>query len=147
MRPTAPRNLAALLTAALLLPGCVPADTPPQLVFTPGAPVMVTERTFSGDFFAVTIPAGWRTVTAPAENPTFVTFVSPDDAALIYLTLAADDEPPVLSTVASDAQTVIRDGSRVCRGMCRPLYAALVVESGQRDAYEPVFTELIASIR
>lgn len=149
MRPTAPRNrrLTALLGAALLLAACVPAATPPQLAFTPGAPVMVTDRTFSGEFFAVTIPAGWRTVTAPAENPVFVTFVAPDADALIYLTLEADAEPPALAGIAPDAQTVIRDGSRACRGMCRPLVAALVTASDRRDAYEPIFRELIASVR
>jgi hypothetical protein len=31
--------------------------------------------------------------------------------------------------------------------MCRPLYAALVTASDRRDAYEPIFRELIASIR
>lgn len=86
----------ALMWAALwLLAGCVPATVPPQLSYTPGAPVTVTEREYSAGGFQVRYPRGWRVITSAADAPLSVIFVSPtDDALLMVSTAPIGEDPP-----------------------------------------------------
>lgn len=76
-----------LVLPLLLLAACVPAQTPPQLQHTAGAPVIITETHYQTGLFSVRYPAGWRVVKAdPAGFPVTVVFVSPDNLSTITLT-------------------------------------------------------------
>lgn len=78
----------------LISVGCVPATTPPQLAFTPGAPVQLINDLYVTAEFAVERPNGWRVITSAATSPRSVIFVSPDDTALILISVAGIGEPP-----------------------------------------------------
>jgi hypothetical protein len=70
----------------LLVAACgpiVPATTPPQLKFTPGPAVVVTDRTYETRAFTVRYPSGWRVVTGAADQPISVVFVAPDEVSTI----------------------------------------------------------------
>lgn len=76
----------------LLLASCgsiVPATTPPQLAFTPGPPVVVTDRVYETADFTARYPSGWRIVTSAADEPTSVVFVGLDEQATITLMVGA----------------------------------------------------------
>lgn len=130
-----------------MIGGCVPADVPPQLAFTAGPPVQVTDQTYSTELFTVDYPAGWRIITAPAESPDFVTFAAPDDRAVIILSLETIESLPALADVPADRVETFSDGARVCRGMCRVLNAALVTDRDNLTAYRAVFDKLLQSAR
>jgi len=83
-----------LWLALLMLGACVPASPPPQLGYTPGAPVTVTEQQVRNSAFTVTRPAGWRLITSAAGEPPTVIFVSPDDTALVMISAEAIEDPP-----------------------------------------------------
>lgn len=82
---------AYLLGLVLLISACapiVPATTPPQLDFTPGAEVVVTDKSFDAGAFRVDYPAGWRIVktSIAADAQLQVVFVAPDGNSRITLT-------------------------------------------------------------
>lgn len=88
---------------------CTPAETPEQLRFTPGAPVVVTQNTFMTDEFSLRYPDGWRIVTGPADAPQAFTFVSPDNCAIILVAVGSAE--PIISQDCPDAdfQTIHRE--------------------------------------
>jgi len=69
----------------VLLAACIPAETPPQLAYTPGPAVVVTDRVYESSVFTVRYPSGWRVVTGAADAPPSVVFVAPDEVSTITL--------------------------------------------------------------
>jgi hypothetical protein len=86
------------LIAALLLAGCVPATPPPHLVNTPGAPVIVDGDRVITAAFRARAPAGWRIILGAASAPPAVIFAAPDNCALIAVSAAPIDAPPLPKT-------------------------------------------------
>ncbi len=128
------------MTCAGLCAGCVPADVPPQLAFTPGPAVIVDAARYQSTFLSVRVPQGWRIVTAPAEQPDFVIFVAPDNDALMQFSARPIDPAPVLNTIPQEQQntfTATRNG----------LYALLVCESTACDRFAPLFKAVVESLQ
>lgn len=112
------RRVSIALLALLCLTGCASTARPPQLDYTPGPPVRVTDTTYTTQTFTVVYPAGWRVITPAADAPAGGIFVAPDDRALIALSVAPFDTPPTLGGLPPDAQhieqrTVALDGVTV----------------------------------
>lgn len=82
--------------------GCgalVPAKLPPQLENTPGAPATITDRHFSTAAFSLVYPDGWIVITSPANTMPWGVFISPDETAVIVVSVEPLDplpQPPVL---------------------------------------------------
>ena len=68
-----------------------PADLPPQLEYTPGPFVIVTDQTYDAGVFTVRYPLGWQVITPATFNTPWVVFQSPDETAVIVLALDVDD--------------------------------------------------------
>lgn len=103
------RRRAAILACILLLAAaCVAAQTPAHLTSTPGAWVSVADDTVTTALFSVRYPSSWRVITSPAEAPPAVTFVSPDNCALILVS-SASAEAPVSPSCDKATQTLARD--------------------------------------
>lgn len=101
----------AVVGLMLALVACgpiVPAQTPPQLAHTPGAPIVIDEQWLSTDDFRLQYPAGWRVVKLNVTgSPLEIVFAGPDDSLLIRLNrLAASDknqpDTAILSLVVRD---------------------------------------------
>lgn len=87
--------------------GCVPAQVvPPQLAYTPGAPVIVTENFVTLAETQIAYPAGWRVITSAAESSPYLTFVPPQADALIFVSTTAEVEPPQIPAVAPGQQRI-----------------------------------------
>jgi hypothetical protein len=97
-----------MLILAISICACTPAETPEQLSFTPGAPFIVTENTFTTNDFSLRYPDGWRIVTGPADAPQVITFVSPDNCAIILVAIGSTE--PITSPDCADVnfQTIHR---------------------------------------
>jgi hypothetical protein len=124
-----------------LIAACVPhipATIPPQLQHTPGAFVVVDERTYDAGVFRVVYPSGWRIVkSSVASAPMEVIFVSPDDA--MTLQVYAADCPTAEETPDPAWIDLYRTAARAC------LYGHAPAE---REAeFMPIFEQVAASIR
>ena len=85
----------------------VPANTPPQLDNTPGAFVVIDDRTFSADEFTVVYPSDWRIVKLnEAINPLWVALISPDNELEIHLSLRQVSPDPIRTRRISDDMQV-----------------------------------------
>jgi hypothetical protein len=77
------------LLTLLLIAACtplIPATTPPQLEFTPGAFITVDDEVVDAGFFRVNYPDGWRIVkTSIAAAPLEIVFASPDNSMTIHI--------------------------------------------------------------
>jgi len=76
-----------VIVLSFLLGACapiVPATTPPQLKHTPGAVVVVTNKTVDAGVFQVDYPQSWRIVKTSIAATPFIqlVFVAPDDSAI-----------------------------------------------------------------
>lgn len=109
------RRKLRLMWLFILVVGCVPVHTPPQLESTPGVPVVVRQDAVDFGAFEVRYPAGWRVITGAADQPQNVILVSPDDEALILVTLDPAQQPPMLSSnpVSQDHNNVNSAGSPI----------------------------------
>lgn len=129
-----------LLFAVIILGACapiVPATTPPQLEFTPGAFVTVTDETFDAGSFVVDYPSSWRVVKSSIAEAEYiqVVFVAPDesDITLTEVETASDSTNP-------DEQFITLDNDVVVHVLVKP--------SDDVDAHFTDLSEqLIASIR
>jgi hypothetical protein len=136
-------RLHAFLFAGALLAGCVPARVPPNLDDTPGPPVQVIDGTFETPLFAGNYPPGWRTITSPAGEPSFLIFVAPDNCALIQVSALVERAVPDLTGECEgslrriDAQAVVGETTVYLSG------AAL--ESGGAD-FEATFEQVTHSL-
>lgn len=134
------RLKALLLAVCIAGAACVPADVPPQLEFTAGAPFVVDDDRYESAFFSVRVPQGWRIVSAPAEQPDFVIFVAPDDNALMQFSVRPIDPTPALATIPTTQQNLYsatHDG----------IYGVLVSDSEQADTFTALFESTLASLR
>jgi hypothetical protein len=130
-----------LLVVVLLVAACVPAKTPPQLEFTPGAYARVDDMTYDAGVFRVDYPGGWRIVKNNiAAAPMSVVFVSPDESMTITVQVGALEN----TRFDGDWQTEIE--TRTVEG------GALVTLIGrapaeQWDAFQQVFQRVVESVR
>lgn len=133
-----------MLFAALWLAACIPAQTPPQLAHTPGAPVVVAGSRVKTTAFAVDAPPGWRIITSPAALPPFIIFAAPDGCALI--TLAAEPiEPPQPANCPTDA-TPTQQTRTVRLDNGTPVYVSLSESSTDAEPMLPIFESVIESL-
>jgi len=133
----------SLWLIALLFSACTPAQTPPILDATPGAAVVVTADTYRSDLFSVRYPAGWRVITSQAGDPPTVTFVSPDNCALIVVSANPLTEPPE-SNACSD-QTVRSAARNLTLGSAQ-IAVAGSAPTDQFDTFLTQFDQVAASI-
>lgn len=127
----------------MLLVGCgplVPATTPPQLAFTPGPPVVVTERVLETADFTVSYPAGWRVVTGAADQPSSAVLVAPDETATIRLQVGILDN----ETFADNLQTDIR-AVTLANGLTVTAVGRASAENW--NLFLPVFEAVIQSLQ
>jgi hypothetical protein len=88
----------------------VPATTPPQLDFTPGPTVVISDNAYETGDFSVRYPVGWRIVTGAADQPTQVVFVAPDEISTITVQTGTLDNAPFDDTLMTDIRAVSLDG-------------------------------------
>lgn len=84
--------------------GCIPVRTPPQLAYTPGAPVVVTDETVEFNGIRIPYPPGWRVLTPAASSPPQVIFAAPGADALLLIATQPDVQPPPLPGIPPDQQ-------------------------------------------
>ena len=123
----------------MLFSGCIPAQTPPQLAFTPGAPAVITDELFTNSAFSVRYPTGWRVVTGAADAPPSVTFVAADDVTTITLSTAAPGEPERDPTFRVETRLLALEGLRV--------YVVARVPVQDWPRFQPTFERLLASVQ
>jgi len=126
------------------LAACIPATTPPQLDYTPGAPVTVTDDRITTTAFTVTRPDGWRVITSAADAPLMLILVSPDDAALMVLSTDGIGEPPRPTNI--DPADTLRDFTdQIALGdVTVSVYA--VAPSAQWDNVENIMQNVMDSL-
>ena len=83
------------LLALIALAGCgtlLPADPPPQLVHTPGAPIVVSETRIDAGIFELAYPRDWRVVklNEAKGGGLHLMFVAPDGGSVRLRQVAAD---------------------------------------------------------
>lgn len=120
----------------------VPAQSPPQLSHTPGAPISITDNQIDAGWFTLDYPDGWRVVTSIALEPLELVLVSPDDAMVINIYTRSSCAIP---DVTPEPETYWRDE---CRGDSG---GQNVHVSGRPDTefqaiYDPIFDAVIRSI-
>jgi hypothetical protein len=132
--------------ALFLLVGaaCVPATTPPQLGFTPGAPVVVTAGRIETEQFSVMRPDGWRVITSAADAPLTVIFVSPDDDALILLSTAGIGQPPSPTNI--EPNTTLHDATEQVYINDLTVSVYTVAPSAQWDAIAEITQRVVGSL-
>ena len=130
------------VVAFLFLAACapiVPATTPPQLAFTPGPPVVVTNRVYETVDFTVRYPSGWRIVTSAADQPTSVVFVGLDEQATITLRVGALDDASFDKTQMTDIRTVTLKSGKIVTAIGR-------APAGLWQTFLPIYEAVVASI-
>lgn len=133
-----------LLIMTLLLAGCgalVPAQTPPQLAQTPGAPVQISAGKILTMQFTVQAPPAWRVITSASIDPITLILAAPDNAALIVVSAQQIVRPPRPQT---DAALRILHQMRQFTGTAVYVYAAAPADEWSRFA--PLVMALLASI-
>lgn len=88
------RCLAILFLFAAACSPLAPAVTPPQIQYTPGAFVTLSETRFDAGIYQLDYPANWRVVklsTADTRNLR-VAFVAPDNSAVTLTQVENTDE-------------------------------------------------------
>jgi hypothetical protein len=123
----------------LLFSACIPAQTPPQLAFTPGAPASITDELFTNSAFSVRYPSGWRVVTGAADAPPSVTFVAADEVSTITLQTNPPDEPERDPAYRIESRTLSLEGMQVY------VMARVPVQDWPR--FQSIFERLLASVR
>ena len=64
---------------------CVPAIVPPQLTYTPGPTVRLSDLVYESAQFRVRYPPGWRVITSAASSTATVIFAAAEGDALIMV--------------------------------------------------------------
>jgi hypothetical protein len=135
---------AFVLCFSMLLSACgrlvPPATTPPQLHFTPGAPVAVTDRLYETSAFTVRYPTGWRVVTAAANQPISVVFVAPDEVSTITLQVGELNN----ATFDPKFKTDVRD-IHLANGTLITAIGRAPADSW--ETFAPVFEAVVASVK
>ncbi|MBZ0278474.1 MAG: hypothetical protein K8I60_20165 [Anaerolineae bacterium] len=136
-------RLCVLGSMLLLLVGCgplVPATTPPQLAFTPGPPVVVTDRVLETAEFTVHYPAGWRVVTGAADQPSSAVLVAPDETATIQIQVGALQNEMFTDNLQTDIRAVT-----LANGL--PVTAVGRASAEHWGRFLPVFEAVILSLQ
>lgn len=139
MRVTSGLLLLLLVSGA----ACVPAQTPPQLMFTPGPPLMITDHQVNFGSFRLTYPTDWRVITGAAEDSPAVILAAPEDAALITITLREQATPPQLISIPTDLQVTMQY-QPVVAGIKVTFW--LVTDQAHISEFRLVLQQVIASI-
>ncbi|MEM6281327.1 MAG: hypothetical protein AAF787_03965 [Chloroflexota bacterium] len=134
----------SLIWCVLLLAACIPATAPPQLEYTPGPPVVVTDGRIQTAAFSVERPDGWRVITSAADAPLTLILVAPDDAALIVLATDGIGEPPRPTSI--DPEDTLRDSTEQVRVGDVDVSVYAVGPSAQWDALQVATRRLVASL-
>ena len=87
--------MALALLALFALAGCgtlLPAEPPPQLAHTPGAPIIVSETRIDAGIFQLAYPRDWRVVklNEAGGGGLHLMFVAPDGGSVRLQQVAAD---------------------------------------------------------
>ena len=87
--------MALAFFALIFLAGCgalPPADTPPQLAHTPGAPIVVSESRIDAGIFQLAYPPDWRVVklNEAGGGGLHLMFVAPDGGSVRLRQVDAD---------------------------------------------------------
>jgi hypothetical protein len=159
MHPTAPRNhfqrrernvsndKFSLRSLQLILlffaASCIPAQEVPAILSqTPGAPVIVTDDTYTSTVFSTRYPSGWRVITSPANAPPFVTFASPDNCLIIVVSV----EPIDLPAPSGCTDQIHQKESRTLTFGDQTIYAAASAPQSAWDDLAPLFERTLVSI-
>ena len=137
------RNTLLSVLILSIVAACVPATLPPQLAFTPGPGVRVTDRVYDLGHFAVTYPPQWTVVTSAAGDPVHVIFAAPAGDALIELGEAVGTAPPPAGyngPLQSETRSIRLDDGVSVR-------AILNAPPDKWALYEPVFESVMQSMR
>ncbi len=132
-----------LLTAAC--GQLVPVETPPQLEYTPGPPVIVTRSTYDAGPFFVEYPVGWRVITPAAFSTPWVVFMIEDQTALVVLALDLDDTDVVPPNTSEDNLRRVRE--TVVLNEHLSIHALLAVPRAEQERYIPLFEQILASLK
>jgi hypothetical protein len=133
--------LQLFLICWLALAGCVPAQVPDVLTYTPGPPVVITDRTVTTIAFRLTYPGrAWKVVTSEAGAPPSVYLVAPDGTSFIRVHVGPPDaaDQPAPDYRFEQREFTLPDGT--------PIVAIL---SAPADAWEPmldVFERVVGSV-
>jgi hypothetical protein len=125
----------------LLLCGCIPAKTPPQLKATAGAPVIVTERHIEFEEIEIEYPSEWRVITSAANDPRSFIFAAPEDKAVIVLSTIRQITLPELSTVEAQETTY-----ETVTNANRQFHLWLISDTSSHADFLPHFQTLLLSI-
>jgi hypothetical protein len=134
-----------LVTGVLaLLAACVPATVPKHLAYTPGAPVLILDGLYDAGVFTVGYPAGWVVVSSPANQPSAVTLVAPDESATIRLSTHPGLEPMPDEDLPNGMrlhmrQVTLADGTVVTLTLGAPI--------AEWEAYLAVFETVVESVQ
>ena len=95
----------------------VPATTPPQLEYTPGAFVVVTDEMFDAGIFRVDYPKSWRVVktSIASTNMIQVVFVAPDESSVTLTQVESGD-----NTLNDNEQFTLLDNGIMIQSIIMP---------------------------
>ncbi|NDJ62306.1 MAG: hypothetical protein GYB67_14360 [Chloroflexi bacterium] len=144
MRLDLARSILIGLVAGISAAGCIPARTPDNLGATAGPPVVVTDTLYRGAAFSAYYPRGWRVITSAASAPPTVTFVAPDDCALLLISAGPVAEPPI-SPVCPAAD--IRTTQQIISLDERTITLAGSAPAADWSRFEMVAAQVAASVR
>lgn len=134
-----------LLLLAAACGQLVPVETPPQLEYTPGPPVVVTRNTYDAGPFFVEYPVGWRVITPAAFSIPWVVFMTDDQTALVVLALDPDDTDVAPPNTREDA--LYRVHETVVLNERLSIHALLAIPRTQQEGYIPVFEQILVSLK
>ena len=143
--PLSAARICVIAVLMLLCSGCIPAEEPPQLAYTPGPPVVVTDSQYDAGAYTLHYPQGWRVRTGPTEDPLLAFFVAPDERALIMLATAPIDPTPTLNAIPADQQAIERQQVTLNSGLV--LYAYLIYDVAQQAMLTRIFRRVVDTIR
>ncbi len=135
-------SLCSLWFILFVFSGCVPSETPEVLRQTPGAAVIVDGDRYTNDAFSVSVPAGWRVITAPAGAASAVTLAAADNCTLIHLSITPAD-PPTAPNCDQPTQTLT---SAITLAE-QTIYAAASAPVTIWAAFTDQFDQVLASLR
>ena len=132
----------ALLWIAACTP-LIPATTPPQLEYTPGAFVTVDDDHFDAGIFRVDYPDGWRIVkTSVATAPLEVVFASPDNSMTIRI---IEGDIPIPDSTSDQAIYERQEQFGLSANVTLTVIGQAPIES--RAELDEIFDTVRASIR
>jgi hypothetical protein len=129
----------------LLITACtplVPATTPPQLEFTPGAFITVDDEVVDAGFFHVNYPDGWRIVkTSIAAAPLEIVFASPDNSMTIHI---VEGEYPSIESTRDPNIYERRTSRRLSDTTLLTIFGQASIEA--QDEFNTLFDTVLNSI-